>query len=351
MTPVLASQRLEMPDDVEELFAGLYEKGWTDGLPVIPPTEQRVLRMLDHVGAAPDTVIAYIPPENAAATVEKLAINAVMAGCLPQYLPVIIAAVEAMAQPEFNLLGVQTTTNPVAPFLVVNGPVRKEIGINCGRGALGPGWRANATIGRAIRLILINVGGAKPGEVDKAILGMPGKYTFCLGELEEESPWPPLHVEHGLAAGDSAVTVISSQGTQSVAASYLQPESILSMLANAMAAYGNNNYSKGNGSPAVILPPKHARLFSEAGWSKNDVKRWLYEHTKIPLSLLPREARLLDTTAERKMDGKNICICARAEDITIVVAGGPEGYHAAYLPSYGCAMVTRKIRMPGRNPA
>ncbi|MEA3154612.1 MAG: hypothetical protein QOK44_2201, partial [Betaproteobacteria bacterium] len=176
---------LEVSDDLEEAYAALYKRRLTDGLPVIPPTDERVGRMLAGLPLEPTRVIAALPPSGGLATVEKIAINAVMAGCLPDYLPVLVAAVGAMAEPQFNLTGIQTTTNPVAPFVLINGPVRQDIEVNCGAGALGPGWRANATIGRAIRLILINIGGATPGDVDKSILGMPGKYTLCLGELEE----------------------------------------------------------------------------------------------------------------------------------------------------------------------
>ncbi|HEY4300777.1 MAG TPA: UGSC family (seleno)protein, partial [Candidatus Didemnitutus sp.] len=236
----LDSRELEVSDDIEELFAALYAKGMTDGLPVIPPTEERVARMMRGIELAPEREIAVLPPRGGRATVEKIAINAVMAGCLPEYLPVLVAAVRAMAQPQFNLIGIQTTTNPVAPLALINGPIRGRIGVHCGAGALGPGWRANATIGRALRLILINIGGAMPGEIDKSILGMPGKYSLCLGELEESSPWEPFHVEQGHSAGTSTVTLLSVQGTQSCAASYLEPESILRMLSDTMATFGAN---------------------------------------------------------------------------------------------------------------
>jgi hypothetical protein len=266
-----------------------------------------------------------------------------MAGCRPEYFPVVVAAVEAMTQPQFNLAGVQTTTNPVAPFLLINGPIRRILDVNCGAGALGPGRRANATIGRAIRLILINVGGAIPGDVDKSILGMPGKYTFCLGELEEESPWEPFHVEKGYARSESTVTVVSSQGTQSCAASFLQPESILMMLSNAMAAYGANSYTKGNGNPVVLLPPAHARVFADAGWDKRRIKERLFEQTMIPRSELPVEPRLLDTTGRQRFENGKVCICQRADDIVVIVAGGPELNHVGFLASFGNDLAIGKI--------
>ena len=339
-----AAQRIETSEDPEEVFDFMYEKGMTDGLPVIPPTPARVARMLAATSLPPDHVIAELPPRGGVATVEKLAINAVMAGCRPEYFPVIVAAVEAMSQPQFNLIGVQTTTNPVAPLLLINGPIRAKIAVNCGAGALGPGWRANATIGRAVRLILINVGGGIPGEVDKSILGMPGKYTFCLGELEEENPWQPFHVEHGFAREASTVTVISSQGTQSCAASFLQPESILMMLSNAMTAYGANSYTKGNGNPVVILPPAHARIFAAAGWDKQRIKQWLFERTKVALAQLPAEPRLIDTSARQRIEEGKLCICRQADDIVVIVAGGPQLNHVGFLASFGNDLAICRIR-------
>lgn len=337
-----AARLIEVPDDIEEIFDVLYERGATDGLPVIPPTEARVARMMGGVSLDPEHVVAELPPRGGAATVEKIAVNAVMAGCRPEYLPVLVAAVEAMVQPQFNLTGIQTTTNPVAPLALINGPIRHKIGVNCGAGALGPGWRANATIGRAIRLILINIGGATPGDVDKSILGMPGKYSFCLGELEEQSPWEPFHVEQGYAPDQSTVTLISSQGTQSCAASYLEPENILKMLANAMTAFGANSYTKGNGNPVVILPPSHARIFADAGWDKKKIKYALFERTMFPQAEMP--ARLLDTSSRQQIRDGKICICKRPEDIVVIVAGGPELNHVAFLASFGNDLAISLIR-------
>src|ERR1700730_17999819 len=174
----LVSARFKVTNDFGAAFTDMCERGFTDGLPVIPPTEAAVRAMLDAVGMQPNELIAVVPPEGGPATAEKVAVNAVMAGCLPEYFPVVIAAMRAVTEPKFNLLGVQTTTNPVGPVLIINGPVRTALKINSGRVCLGPGWRANATIGRALRLCLLNIGGCPPGEVDKAIHGMPGKFTF-----------------------------------------------------------------------------------------------------------------------------------------------------------------------------
>lgn len=328
------SLTVDGPDDVLAAFEEFYERGWTDGLPIIPPKEEYVMDMLEFNGLQPDEIIAELAPDGAPATVEKIAINAVMAGCRNEYLPVLIAAVKALADPRFNLLWVQATTNPATPFLVINGPIRQKLKLNCGGGALGPGCRSNATIGRAVRLIMLNIGGGKPREIDKAVLGQPGKYTFCLGELEEESPWAPLHVELGFHREDSTVTVFGVQGTTSVRTPYLLPESISMIIANAMAVYETNSYHNGTGNPVVIFTPGHARLFAEAGWSKQKIKEWLFEGTKVPLSLLPKEPNQVGHRTPRIIEGCKF-ICQNPEDITIIVAGSPEPYHITYVPSAG----------------
>ncbi len=327
---------LDVADDIRTAFGEIYERGWTDGLPVIPPKQEYVEEMLAANGLPADEVVARIAPEGAAATVEKIAVNAVMAGCRNEYLPVVIAAVRAIAQPQFNLLWVQATTNPVAPLVVINGPIREALDVNCGRGALGPGRRANATIGRAVRLVMLNIGGGKPGEIDKSALGQPAKYTFCMGELEEESPWQPLHVERGMADGENAVSVFGVQGLTSIRTPFSRPESILKMLANAMAVYGNNSYNNGTGNPVLVFTPGYAQLFHNAGWSKLNVKEWLFEHTKVPVSLLPSEPSQTGHRKPRVLEGDDrLCICEKPDDIMIVVAGCAEPYHMTYLPSAG----------------
>ena len=208
--PALESRQHQLEDSPEAVFDHVMSQGWGDGLPVVPPTEERVRAMVDGSGLPPAHLVGAMGPAKGEATVEKIAINAVMAGCLPEYMPVVVAAVEAICEPEFNLDGVQSTTNPCGVGMIVNGPIRNEIDLNCSRNCMGPGWRANATIGRAMSLIWLNIGGAKPGEVDKSSHGFPGKYTLCFGEDEEHSPWEPLHVERGFAKEESAVTVNSS---------------------------------------------------------------------------------------------------------------------------------------------
>ncbi len=318
----------------------LFELGFSDGLPLVPPTEGAVEAMLEAVALPPDTVIGAIAPDDNGLTVEKAAINSVMAGCRPEYFATVIAAARAVVQPRFNLLGIQSTTNPVSPVLVINGPVRSAIGINCGRGCLGPGARANATIGRALNLILVNVGGAVRRDVDKTIHGMPGKFTFCFGEFEEESPWEPFHTELGFEAAQSTVTAFGGQGTQNVIAAYHDPANVVHMLADAMRCYGNNSYHVGRGDPLVILPPGHASRLAAHGWTKQRLKHDLYEMTKVPRRQIPQERLVLESTWNGMPDDDSCSICASPDDIRIVVAGGPEAYHICYVPSFGHTAIT-----------
>jgi hypothetical protein len=343
----LTSARIDGPDDIYALFGDMCAKGLTDGLPVIPPTEQYVRAMLDYVGLPPEQEIAVIPPEGGVATVEKLAISAVMAGCLPEYFPVVIAAIKALAEPRFNLLGVQTTTNPASPVLVVNGPLRRQLDIACGRGCMGNGFRANATIGRAVKLALRNIGGCVPGDVSKSIHGMPGRYSFCFGELEEESPWEPFHVEMGFKPETSTVSVFGGQGTQNLYASYRRPESIIHMVADGMRCYGNNGYLRGSGNPLVVISPGHARVFAQHGWNKAKIKQELFAHTDIPLTQVAAEQQLAHPIYADWDRSRSIQLCRQAGDIVILVAGGAEAYHVTYIPSFASTdMVIQPIDVP-----
>ena len=238
--------------------------------------------MIASSGLTPDHVVAEVGLTQGVATIEKLAINAVMAGCRPEHMPVVVAAVEAMTQPEFNLDGVQSTTNPCGVALVLNGPVRKRLNVNCGPGCLGPGWRANAVLGRAIRFVLLNIGGGRPGDVDKATHGFPGKYTLCFGEDEESSPWEPLHVERGLRPEQSAVTVTSVNTTLNLnTATTVHIEGMLLLMANALSVMGTNNVLIGKGEPMMLMSPGHARLAAAGGMSKLDAKSFLYRNCAL----------------------------------------------------------------------
>ena len=346
MNALLRSAVIELPADPFALYERLYELGVTDGLPVIPPTDELVGTFVAASGRPADAVVAVVPPQQGRATVEKIAINAVMAGCRPEYMPVLLAAVEAVCDPAFNLLAVQTTTNPVAPLILINGPIRHRLDINCGRDALGPGRRANATIGRTIRLIQLNVGGAVPGEVDKATLGMPGKYTLCLGELEEESPWDPLHVDRGYRREESTVTAVGVHGTDNTFVAWRKADSIFQAVGSAMTSLGAINTLMGNGNCIVFINPGHAKLLADQGFSKRQVQDQLYAHSRIPVSALPDEvSEIQDDRYRHIVDGFNM-VAKSPQDILIAVAGGPEPYHITYCAGFGHWAVTRPIEAP-----
>jgi hypothetical protein len=263
----LQSRRIEIGGDEDEQEA-MFARGWSDGLPLVPPTEERILRMLDGTSRDPQEVIGLVPPALAAATVEKIAINAVMAGCKPEYLPWVITIVEAICNDEFNIHGVLATTMPVGPVIVCNGPGTKAIGMNAAGNVLGQGNRANLTIGRAFQLVIRNVGGGKPGGVDRATLGSPGKLAFCFAEREEDSPWEPLHVERGFRPEQSTVTLFAGQGPAPIVDQLARiPEELIRSFAGCLDAVANPNLALGFDA-IVVVPPDHARVFREAGWTK-----------------------------------------------------------------------------------
>jgi hypothetical protein len=259
---------------------GYIDEGMTDGLPVIPPTAGRVEEMVAASGREPDETLGLMPPVYDGVTIQDAAVNAVMAGCLPAYMPVIVAAVEVMLEPSFHLDHLATSTKGNAPLILVNGPIRHEIGLNCGKNVLGPGNRANATIGRAIRLLLINIGGSVPGVTDHSCFGHPGKYTYTLGEDEEASPWVPFHVEQGFAATDSTVTVMGAEAPRYVSspAGANAPEVPLLRLADVMSTLASFGIT-GRSEAIVLLGPDHRAALRETGWEKAEVQQFLFEHS------------------------------------------------------------------------
>lgn len=268
----------EAEDEVEAMF----DRGWSDGLPLVPPTPERVLRMLSGTARDPKEVVGIVPPDLAPATVEKIAINAVMAGCRAEYLPTVLAAVEAVLDHDFCMHGVLATTMYVGPVLVVNGPVRQRIGMNALGNALGQGNRANATIGRAVQLVVRNIGGGRPREVDRATLGNPGKYTFCFAEDEEGSSWQPLAQQRGVAPGRSAVTAFAGYGLHSVVdQKSREPMSLARSFAAAMRAVHNIKLAPACDMLLVVCP-EHERTFRAAGWSKQRLHDELMTLLEIP---------------------------------------------------------------------
>jgi len=338
----LLSEHIEMVDEFEAVQRMYLERGWTDGLPVVPPTPDRVETMLVATGLPPGDVLAELPPTWGAATVEKLAVNAVMAGCLPEYLPVLIAAVEAISDPVFNLYAIQATTHPCAPLMIINGPIRSALGLNSSSGAYGPGWRANATIGRALRLVLLNVGGAHPGVGDMSTQGAPSKFSYCVAENEEENPWQPLHVDRGFRPDQSTVTVLAGEPPHNINDhSGRSAEDILTIIAGAMAVTGANNAYTG-GETLLALGPEHAATIGNDGFSKGDIVAWLQQRARIPL-----ERYTPDTLLERfrEIPGGPVPIIPTVEDLAIIVLGGP-GKHSSWVPTFGGSTrsVTREIK-------
>src|SRR5437867_5137387 len=252
-----AATIFDFPGTHEEIDALYQERGWTDGLPIVPPTEAAVREFFRWTDRDPREVLGVLPPRQGEATVEKIAANAVMAGCRPEYLPVILSALEALADPLFNLDSIQATTHPVAPLIVVNGPIARELGINGGYNAFGQGFRANVTIGRAIRLVLMNVGGGLPGTGDRSTQGSPAKIAYCVAENEAENPWQPLHVEAGLAPDVSTVTAFGCEGPHNIQDHHSATGlGILQVIAGSMGQAGSNNIL-GAGFPLLSLRPEH----------------------------------------------------------------------------------------------
>ena len=335
MTTRGARARLfEAEDSFVELNELYYERGWTDGLPIIPPTEAAVAAMLRGADREPDEVVAVLPPRQGEATVERIAINAVMAGCLPEYLPVVLAAVAAVADPALNLDSVQATTHPVAPLIIVNGPLARRLQINSGYNCFGQGFRANAAIGRGLRLVLMNVGGGLPGSGDRSTQGSPAKYTYCIAENEDGNPWQPLHVELGFDRDASTVTVLGCEGPHNIQEHFSNSgEGILLTIAGAMGQAGSNNILR-HGSPLLTLGPEHAATIAADGYSKADVKRFIFARARYPISRLSAEyaAELRPLNGDGSDDMARIC--ERAEDIVVIVAGGP-GKHSSWQPTFG----------------
>jgi len=343
MTVPLTSTRLELPDELEAIAEQFEADGWGDGLPIVPPTEARVRHFVEALGRPPDELVAVIPPGMGLATVEKIAVNAVMAGCRPAYLPVVAAAIEAFAEPAFNGRTNQVTSNPAGVLVLVNGPLRTALGINCGANCMGHGTRANVTIGRAVRLVLQNLGGARVGAVDKACQGFPGKIAFCFGENEEDSPWPPFHVERGFAPTDSTVTVVAAHGTSNIIV-HGRPVAadLLPTLAHGMINPGANNYSLTAGEPLLVLNPGHAQALAADGIGKAELRDYLFEHARVPIDWYPARAQEVASMQDRAIDGM-LPVASAADRILVVVAGAP-GSHSTFIPtSANYVAVTKRV--------
>jgi len=343
----LSARRIDLAD-LEDDIEAMFDRGWSDGLPVVPPTETRVLRMLQGTTRAPDEIVAVVPPDLVECTVEKVAINAVLAGCLPEYLPVVLTAVEAACTDEFNMHGLLATTMPVGPVMIVNGPVRQRIGMNAGVNVLGQGNRANSTIGRALQLTVRNVGGGRPGGVDRATQGNPGKLSFCFPEDEEGSPFEPLHVERGFAPDASTITLFPGEGPRGLVDQLSRdPESLARSFAACLRTVQHPKLPMVFDA-ILIIGPEHGRVFKEAGWTKAQLKERLHELTLLDGAEIIRGAHGI---AEGVPEGfKDVQLPKfRPEGLLIVHAGGGAGLFSTIIGGWangetGSQPTTREIR-------
>jgi hypothetical protein len=340
-------------DDALGAIERCFELGWTDGLPVVPPTSYRVAAFLDYAGRPASEVVGEIPERRRQITAGKVAANAVMAGCLPEYLPVVLAATKAMLDPAFNLVGPSSSMGGAAILIIVNGPVARKLNINARNNLFGPGNRANATIGRAIRLILLNACAAVPGLFDRSVIGHPGKYTYCIAEAETETHWTPLHVERGFAPEQSAVTVFAAEGPRQVRATG-DPEAILYAIADAASTLGTNMSTSGSvgdraagvrqGEIAVTIAGD-ANLWRD--WTKARVRGYLHPRIRRSVADL-KKAKVFGGPLEQG-DGERFVSLVRApEDILLLFAGGEESNMSSVIPSWGpkigSTAVTREVK-------
>jgi hypothetical protein len=321
-----------------------FGRGWGDGLPIVPPIVRRVREFVAAAAREPDELIARIAPRWGAATVEVIAANAVMAGCLPEHMPVVIAGIEAIGREGYNLYGIQATTGSVHPLMVVAGPIADRLGIAGGIGCLGPGYPANATIGRAVRQVMLNTGGARPEGFDRATQGQPGKFTMCIAENAEECPWPPYQVEQGYAADDTVVLMTSVMGTQDIHDyASTNAEELLRMMAASLGPPATNHAQTG-GNSLLMICPEHAQTLAAGGLSRADVQRELVARSVVRMQELGPEARQFFRERRQRFfeeDPDRLIFPTFDEptDLQIVVAGGP-GKHSVFFPGFGGAKGT-----------
>lgn len=331
------ASRIQVGGNVRDVNDYYHQEGWTDGLPIIPPTEDLVLEMIEACSLDSRESLGIMAPLNGTVTVEKIAVNAVMAGCKPDYFPVVIAAVKAVLQPQFNVAAITTTTGGAAPVIVVSGPIADRLGIHSGTAVFGSGHQANATIGRALRLTMRNMGGAKVSTMEKSTHGWPGKYTMCFAEATERSPWEPLHVELGYSEDTSIVTVAAVRGIQTLQEGAQETgEGVLETVVGAVHAMGISGfyYQQRGASPIVVFGPEHADEIANAGFSRKDVKQYLFENARVPKKMLRNRAHWAARQWPQEWEDHNddfmIPIVDDPENLVIVVAGG-DGRHSSWL--------------------
>ncbi len=338
-------------DDVQETF---FDRGWTDGLPVLPPTAERVQAALDYAGVKADDVVGVVPERSREVSAEKAAINAVMAGCKPEYFPVVLAALGAMFDPDFGCHTVVTSTGGAGLCVVVSGPMVQELGFNSSRNALGPGHRANATVGRAVRLVAMNVLGARSDSLDGSSIGHPGKYTFLVAEEPPPVGWDPLRVELGYDEADTTVTMFPSEGPHQIA-NHINgdPESILNSFVAAMTNPATFGVGKRH-QVLFVVGNEHRQALAEAGWSRAQVREYLAEHSRVTQEHLTSAGIGMEYTAQNDMtpeaDGK-LPTVETPDDVFLVTAGSAGAGWSAYIPNWAPVVhsraATRKVMAPG----
>ena len=330
---------VDLPDDDPEAFLEFAQaRGWGDGLPLIPPTPERVERALSCLptGVDPDEVLTSLPPRGGLVTRRTLAVNAVMAGCPAGTLPILTTAIRALTRAEVNLRGVNATTHPVAPLLIVHGDAVTELGFNAGLGAFGPGNRANATVGRALRLVMLNVAGARPGAGDASTQGQPSKYTYCVAENQADSPWAPYPASRGLDA-PSAVSVHCGENPHNVQDHEVRSASLtLEMIASTMATLGSNNAPVSSAEWFVFLGPEHAHGIADAGYAREDVQQFLFEHARLPMGRFRRAFEIAQYAEwEEALGDDDPKPIARDPDKFRILVTGGAGKHSCVVPSWG----------------
>jgi hypothetical protein len=334
------ASRLDLPGTVSHINDYFDQQGWTDGLPIIPPTEDLVSSMLEASPAPAEQVLGQLPPRNGTVTVEKVAVNAVMAGCQPAYFLVVLAAVKAVLQPQFNAGAITTTTGGAAPVVIVSGPIARRLGIHSGTAVLGSGHRANATIGRALRLTMRNLGGATADTMEKSTHGWPGKYTMCFAENAERNPWEPLHVELGFASETSIVVVVAARGLITIVESSQESGlGDLETLVSSMRGEGISGYyyQARGASPVVVLGPEHAAEIAAAGFGRREIKEYVFRHARMPLRQLRDRghwgARSWPEAWEHEPEDFLVPLITDPEKLILVVAGG-DGRHSSWFPAW-----------------
>ncbi|PCJ28032.1 MAG: thiol reductase thioredoxin [SAR86 cluster bacterium] len=346
-THLLKARKIELAES-EDIMEACFDRGWSDGLPVVPPTALRVMRMINGSEREADEVIGRVPPDYVPCSIEKLAINAVMAGCKPEYFPLVIASVEAALQDRFCMHGLLCTTYFSSPVMVVSGPIAKQIGMNSGVNALGQGNRANATIGRALQLVIRNIGGGVPGGIDRATMGNPGKYTYCFAEDESDEDWASLAMDRGFQRNDSVVSLFAGDGLQPILDQQSrEPASLAKSMAQSLRSVANTKIF-GLADAILVICPEHRRVFRQGGWSKSDVKEALYKELLTPGAELVRGANGIAEGMPDKFKEKMLNKF-RDDGLHLVTTGGTAGLFSAIISGWvasgerGSQIVSQKL--------